>query len=201
MQSPGGLLIDRLGERRLLAGSLLLTAASAVVLGVAPVFLAFLVGSGIFGLASGLYGPARGTALSRTFPDNDGTAIGATLAAGSVGSAVLPLLAGILVGTYGWRLIVGGLALPLAVTGLFVWRTVPESGGGVIQISWDRLAGDVLQAIKIRSVAVAVTGVTLMLFALQGLTAFLVTYLVSIKGLDQATAAAVLSLQIGRAHV
>jgi predicted MFS family arabinose efflux permease len=194
MQSPGGLLIDRLGERRLLAGSLLLTAASAVVLGVAPVFLAFLVGSGIFGLASGLYGPARGTALSRTFPDNDGTAIGATLAAGSVGSAVLPLLAGTLVGTYGWRLIVGGLAPPLAVTGLFVWRTVPESGGGVIQISWDRLAGDVLQAIKIRSVAVAVTGVTLMLFALQGLTAFLVTYLVSIKGLDQATAAAVLSL-------
>jgi predicted MFS family arabinose efflux permease len=194
MQSPGGLLIDRLGERRLLAGSLLLTAASAVVLGVAPVFLAFLVGSGIFGLASGLYGPARGTALSRTFPDNDGTAIGATLAAGSVGSAVLPLLAGALVDTYGWRLIVGGLAPPLAVTGLFVWRTVPESGGGVIQVSRDRLAGDVLRAIKIRAVAVAVTGVTLMLFALQGLTAFLVTYLVSIKGLDQAIAAAVLSL-------
>ena len=64
-------------------------------------------------VATGLYGPARGTALSRTFSPNDGTAIGATLAAGSIGSAVLPLLAGSLIETYSWRLIVGGLGVPV----------------------------------------------------------------------------------------
>lgn len=194
MQSPGGLLIDRLGERTLLAGSLLLTAASILVLGSAPVFLAFLVGCAVFGLASGLFGPARGTAISRTFPDNDGAAIGVTLAAGSVGSAVLPLIAGALVGTYGWRLVVGGLSPPLALAGLLVWFTVPETGGGAARISPRQLTGDVIRAIRNRKVVVATASVTLMIFAFQGVSAFLVTYLVTIKGFDQTTAAAVFSL-------
>jgi len=130
MQTPAGLLVDRVGERRLLAGSVVLTTISVVVIGAAPAFLAFLVGCAGFGLATGLYGPARGTALSRTFPDHDGAAIGATLAAGSVGSAVLPLAAGALVGTVGWRLLVGGLAVPFAAAGVLIWATVPSFSGG-----------------------------------------------------------------------
>lgn len=194
MQSPGGLLIDRIGERRLLAGSLLLTAASVLVLGTAPVFYAFLVGSAAFGLASGLYGPARGTALSRTFPDNDGTAIGVTLAAGALGSAALPFLAGSLVGSYGWRLIVGGLLPPLAVAGLLVWVTVPETGGGAASVAPGDIARDVVQTMRNRGIVIATVGVTLIMFVYQGLTAFLVTYLVAIKDFDQTTAAAMLSL-------
>lgn len=194
MQSPAGLLVDRVGERRLLAGSLLLTAASILVLGTAPVFLAFLLGCGAFGLASGVYGPARGTALSRTFPDNDGTAIGVTLAAGSVSSAALPFVAGALVETHGWRLIVAGLLPPLALAGLLVWVTVPETSGGGTRVSLRRLLGDVAEAIQSRGVVVATAGVTLMLFAFQGLSTFLVTYLVSIKEFDQTTAAGMLSL-------
>jgi predicted MFS family arabinose efflux permease len=194
MQAPAGLLIDRLGERRLLTGSLLLTAASVLLLGAAPAFLAFLLGCGIFGLAGGLYGPARGTALSRTFPDNDSTAIGATLAAGSVGSAVLPLMAGALVGTYSWRLLIGGLLPPLAMVGLLVWWTVPETGGGAARVAPRELASDVLEAIRIRGVVIAVIAATLMIFAFQGLSGFFVTYLVSIKELDQATAAVAFSL-------
>jgi predicted MFS family arabinose efflux permease len=194
MQSPGGLLIDRLGERRLLAGSLLLTAVSVLVLGVAPVFVAFLGGCAAFGLASGLYGPARGTALARTFPDNDGTAIGVTLAAGSVGSAVLPLLAGSLVGTYGWRLIVGGLFPPFVLAGLFVWLTVPEAGGGVAGIAPRRLLAEIPQAVRDQRVVVGAVAVTLMVFVVQGFTAFLVTYLVEIKEFDQRIAAAIFSL-------
>jgi predicted MFS family arabinose efflux permease len=130
MQTPAGLLVDRVGERRLLAGSVVLTTISVVVIGAAPAFLAFLVGCAGFGLATGLYGPARGTALSRTFPDHDGAAIGATLAAGSVGSAVLPLAAGALVGTVGWRLLVGGLAVPFAAAGVLIWATVPSFSSG-----------------------------------------------------------------------
>jgi predicted MFS family arabinose efflux permease len=126
MQTPAGLLVDRVGERRLLAGSVVLTTISVAVIGAAPAFLAFLVGCAGFGLATGLYGPARGTALSRTFPDHDGAAIGATLAAGSVGSAVLPLAAGALVGTVSWRLLVGGLAAPFAAAGVLIWATVPS---------------------------------------------------------------------------
>ncbi|ESS09392.1 MAG: sugar phosphate permease [uncultured archaeon A07HN63] len=41
MQMPAGILVDRVGERRLLAGSVVLTATSVVVIGGAPAFLAF----------------------------------------------------------------------------------------------------------------------------------------------------------------
>lgn len=194
MQAPAGLLIDYLGERLLLAGSLLLTAASVLVLGAAPAFLAFIFGCVAFGLATGLYGPARGTALSRTFADRDGSAIGVTLAAGSVGSAVLPFLAGAFVGNYGWRLIVGGLGVPFTLVGIFIWSTVPEASDRNARTLSRTLIDDVLRAIRIRGVFVAVSAATVMVFVYQGLTAFLVTYLVSVKALDQTTAAAILAL-------
>jgi predicted MFS family arabinose efflux permease len=196
MQSPAGVLTDRVGERRLLAGSLLLTGGSVLVLGVSPVFLAFLGGCAAFGFTTGLYGPPRGTALSRTFPENDGAAIGATLAAGAVGSAVLPFLAGALVGSVTWRLVVAGLAPPLLVAGVFAWGAVPERErhADPERLPVGALARDVLRAVRVRGVAVAVAAVTLMLFGFQGLTAFFVTYLVEAKGFAQPTAAAMFSL-------
>ena len=200
MQTPAGLLVDRIGERKLLAGSVVLTATSVVVIGAAPAFAAFIVGCAGFGLATGLYGPARGTALSRTFPDHDGTAIGATLAAGSVGSAVLPLAAGSLVGTISWRLLVGGLAAPLVALGVLIWATVPSFDNGDETAPNDGPAsneipvGDVLAAIRTRQVAVALTALTLMTFVFQGVSAFYVTYLTSISGFAQSTAAAMFSL-------
>ena len=199
MQTPAGLLVDRIGERKLLAGSVVLTATSVVVIGAAPAFAAFIVGCAGFGLATGLYGPARGTALSRTFPDHDGAAIGATLAAGSVGSAVLPLAAGSLVGEISWRLLVGGLAVPLVGLGVVIWATVPSfsNGDGAApddETSTNIPVGDVLAAIRTRQVAVALTALTLMTFVFQGVSAFYVTYLTSVTGFAQSTAAAMFSL-------
>ena len=199
MQTPAGLLVDRIGERKLLAGSVVLTATSVVVIGAAPAFAAFIVGCAGFGLATGLYGPARGTALSRTFPDHDGAAIGATLAAGSVGSAVLPLAAGSLVGGISWRLLVGGLAVPLVALGVVIWATVPSFGNGDGEapdggMSKKIPVGDVLAAIRTWQVAVALTALTLMTFVFQGVSAFYVTYLSSVSGFAQSTAAAMFSL-------
>jgi Arabinose efflux permease len=193
MQMPAGILVDRVGERRLLAGSVVLTATSVVVIGAAPAFLAFLVGCGGFGLATGLYGPARGTALSRTFPDHDGTAIGATLAAGSVGSAVLPLAAGSLVGGVSWRLLVGGLAAPFVIAGVLIWATVPSFNNGGERVDGIPV-GDVLAAVRTRQVTVALTALTLMTFVFQGVSAFYVTYLTSETGFPQPTAAVMFSL-------
>lgn len=193
MQMPAGILVDRVGERRLLAGSVVFTATSVIVIGGAPAFLAFLVGCGGFGLATGLYGPARGTALSRAFPDHDGTAIGATLAAGSVGSAVLPLVAGSLVSSYSWRLLVGGLAVPLVAVGALIWVTVPSFEIGD-EGSAELPVGDVIAAMRTRQVAIAISAVTIMIFVFQGVSAFYVTYLTSVTGFAQSTAAAMFSL-------
>ncbi len=194
-QSPAGLLTDRLGERRLLTGSLVLSAASVVVLGIAPIFLAFLVGCAAFGFATGLYGPARGTVLSRTFAGTDNAAIGATLAAGSLGSAVLPFLAGALVDSLGWRWVVGTLAPPLAVAAGFAWWAVPthRAVDDDETSSRDQLR-DVAGAVRSRGVALASIGGTLMVFGFQALSAFYVTYLVEIRDFDQRVAAGMLAL-------
>lgn len=194
MQTPAGLLVDRIGERKLLAGSVVLTATSVVLIGAAPAFAAFIVGCAGFGLATGLYGPARGTALSRTFPDHDGAAIGATLAAGSVGSAVLPLVAGSLVGAVSWRLLVGGLAAPLVAVSVLIWTAVPAREATGEAASDGGSVGDVVAAIRTRQVAVALSALTLMTFVFQGVSAFYVTYLTAETGLAQSTAAAMFSL-------
>jgi predicted MFS family arabinose efflux permease len=195
MQAPGGVLIDRVGERLLLAGSLALTGVTVVAVAVAPTFLVFLVGCVLFGLTTGLYGPARGTTISRSFPRNDGAAIGATLAAGSLGSAVLPLAAGSLVGRVGWRPLLGVLVVPFVAVAGLAWVAVPDRrADDAGPTAPGTLVRDVLRAVRRPAVARAVAAVTLLLFAFQGLTAFLPTYLVEVKGFDQATATALFAL-------
>lgn len=133
MQFPAGLLTDRMGERTVLATSLAVSAASLAVLATAPLFAVFLLAAAAFGVGSGLYGPARGTSLSKAFPGNDGAAFGITLAAGSVGSAVIPLVAGTAVGALGWRLLVGGTIPAFVVVAALAWATLPDpiDGGRV----------------------------------------------------------------------
>lgn len=190
MQFPAGFLDDRTGERSLLVVSLVLAAASMGLVGVAPVLSVFLVGCAALGLGSGLYGPSRGTAASNLFPDHDDTAFSAMLAAGSIGSALLPVLAGRAVGKIGWRLTLGLSLPPLLLVAGAVWWTVPSRMTDPTPTDRSEL-GD---AITDRSVLVATAAITVMIFTFQGLTAFLPTYLISEKGLSQGTAAVLFAI-------
>jgi MFS family permease len=192
-QFPAGVLINRTGERTLLAGSLLVAGLGVGSLGLSPVMPVFLVSCALFGFGTGLYGPPRGTALSNAFPGQQGTVFGVTLAAGSVGSAALPFLANKLLVWGGWRGVLG-LAVPLFLAAaVLVWLVVPmravTARGGADSLE----AGgrDVLAAIGNRSVLAATAGITLAVFTFQGLTAFLPLYLVETKGLDQTEASTV----------
>ncbi|GGL65772.1 MFS transporter [Halocalculus aciditolerans] len=197
MQFPAGGLVDRVGERRLLAVSLVAAAGSLAVLAAAPSFFTFLVGCAVFGLATGIYGPPRGTVLSRTFPGNDGTAFGITLATGSVGSAILPLLTGVFVGSLGWRTTLL-TAIPLfCLVAVGTWRVVPARAStpdADTDRSYAAVARDAAAAVRTRRVAAPVAAVTFLLFGLQGFTAFVPTYLVDVRGYPSSTAAAVFAL-------
>ncbi|WP_227356758.1 MFS transporter [Haladaptatus salinisoli] len=200
MQFPAGVLIDRVGERALLAASLCLSGLSLCLIGLSPAFAVFFVGATAFGLGSGLYGPSRGTVLSRAFTRRAGAAFGVTLAAGSVGSAVLPGAATALVGRVGWRLILAGLSVPFFAVAALAWRVVPERTSEEANPSAEtdaegdaprstRLLRNVAGTLSDRSVFASSAAVGLLLFVFQGLTAFLPTYLEQVKGLDQRTAA------------
>jgi predicted MFS family arabinose efflux permease len=198
MQFPAGALVDWLGERRLLVASALGSALALVGYVLSPTFAVFLVATALFGFGSGLYGPPRGTVLSRTFPDRDGLAFGSVLAAGSLGAAFLPVVATAVAVRAGWRTALGMTIPGFLVFAAALWWAVPGYGpgtqtdGGTATLRGTAAA--IRRAIATRRVTLAVAGITLMLFVLQGLTAFFTTYLVDVKGLDEGTAGALFGL-------
>lgn len=202
-QFPAGLITDRLGERTMLAGSLAVSAGSLALLAASPVFAGFLVGAAAFGMGSGLYGPARGMALSKGFPDHSGAAFGLILATGSLGSAVIPLVAGVVVNVVGWRSLVVTLIPCFGAIAVLAWivlpepidalASTPERGESSLPSIRDTVRG-IPRAIRDRDILLAVLGMTFYLFAFQGLTAFLPTYLVTHESIDQGVAAGVFAV-------
>ena len=204
MQFPAGALVTRVGERALLTLSVLAGAVTMAGYALSPTFAVFLLATAGFGLASGLYGPARGIVLSRVYTDRDGAAFGTVLATGSVGAAILPPLATYATGLVGWRGALG-LTIPgFLFAGYALRAHVPDrpptdpganatGGANTPDLNLrSRLrtgAGDIRRAVSSRKVALAVAGTTLMLFVFQGVTAFLTTYFVVEKGLPERTAA------------
>lgn len=191
-QFPAGALVDRLGERRLLAGSTVLASAALVGYTFSPTFAVFLIATACFGFGTGLYGPPRGMVLSRTFPDRDGLAFGVVLAAGSLGAALLPVVGTVLAERAGWRLALGVTVPGFVLATIALWWAVPSAGrpartdGGAATVR--NLAGEIRQALASRRVLLAAAAAAFMLFVFQGLTAFYTTYLVDVKGLTEGTA-------------
>jgi predicted MFS family arabinose efflux permease len=198
VQFPSGALVDRVGERRLLLSSALLSAAALTAYLGSVTFTVFLLASAAFGIGTGIFGPARGTAVIRTFPEYEGFAYGTVLAGGSLGAALLPALAAVLASSIGWRAAIGVTIPGFLLVAVLVWRTIPRGtaaaaatdGGTAVRST----AGRVYEGVTNRGVLLGITGTTLMLFAFQGLTAFLTTYLVDAKGLSEATAGVLFGL-------
>ena len=198
MQFPAGALVDRVGERRLLVASVVVAGGGLLGYAFSPTFGVFLAATAAFGFGSGMYGTPRGTVLSRTFPDRDGLAFGGVLAAGSLGSALLPVVATAVAAVAGWRTAIGVTVPAFLLVGVVLWRVVPQGGnpseasdtaatdGGVVGVR--ATAATVADGIRSRGVALATLAATLMLFIFQGLTAFFTTYLVEVKGLTEGTA-------------
>jgi predicted MFS family arabinose efflux permease len=194
MQFPAGYYADRLSERVLLTAGLLISAGGLLTYAATPTFALFVVATGVFGLGTGLYGPPRGTVVSKAYDENDGAAFGAMLAAGSVGAAALPAVAALAVEAVGWRTTLGAVAPGFLVAALAVWWAVPDtrtdSEGDAPPV------GETLRAaagaVRDGRIALAVVGAALMLFAFQAATAFLTTYLVDVKGLSQGLAGGLL---------
>ncbi len=188
-QFPAGLLSNRIGDRKVLLASLAVMTLSIAALAAAPLFGVFLVTAALVGVGNGLYGPTRGTLLSSIYPDNDSAAIGFTLAVGSLGAAALPILAGAAVSRLGWRATIAGAVPLLFATTVLAWRVVPTTAiPDATEASTRRRLRGLLSAINRRRVVLGVGGKTIRVFVFQGLTAFLPTYLITVKGIDEVTA-------------
>ncbi|KTG07755.1 hypothetical protein AUR64_02635 [Haloprofundus marisrubri] len=204
MQFPAGMVADRVDERTLLVTSLCLAGGSLVVLAGAINYELFLVACGLFGLATGLYGPPRGMLLSRTFTRRSGAMFGIALASGSVGAALLPFVAVAAAGVTGWRPSFLVFVAPFVLVAVGLARAVPrrtESSGSTRTLLSVGQWRAVVRALVVTRARVVVPAVSLMIFGFQAITAFLPLYLVAEKGFDAAQAALLYGMLFASAAV
>ncbi|WP_200530601.1 MFS transporter [Halorubrum sp. LN27] len=193
-QFPSGVLADRFGERRVILVAVGGTAAMSVVLGLAPVFLAFVLAAVLLGLVAGLHYAVATTLLSRTF-DDLGTAIGLHSVGGPLAGLVAPVAAAWVGVRYGWRPAVALAALVGApVFLLFAWRVRPTEPRRPDQPMRDRFAlAPLVELLSRPSVLlplfIAMTGT----YVVQGVMSFLPTFLVEFRGYSPSLAAGVFS--------
>ena len=193
-QFPSGVLADRYGERAVILVAVGGTAATSVVLALAPVFPAFVLAAVLLGLVAGLHYAVATTLLSRTF-DDLGTALGLHSIGGPLAGLVAPVAAAWVGVRYGWRPAVALAALVgVPVFLLFAWRVRPTEPRRPDQPMAERLqVGPLLELVGRREVLVPLVVATLGTYVAQGVISFLPTFLVEFRGFSSSGAAGVFS--------
>ena len=125
---PAGLLVDRLGSRRVITFTFLAASASAFLVGISPSTAVLGVFLGLLGLSIGLYHPA-GLSLIAQGAAQRGLALGYHGVAGNLGIALAPALATGLAAAIDWRAAYFFLAaLCLGLVALLQAIHLPEGG-------------------------------------------------------------------------
>lgn len=194
-QAPAGILGDKFGERTILTISTIISSITLILVILAPLPSLLFITTALFGFATSLFGIARYTVISKVFSDRDGTAIGITLAAGSIGNIVLPATAGAIAAVTVWQVGLGfTIPLFLLVSG-YLWWVIPGDLSGNTDVN---LSKATFQAvfIELRRLPVLLVTVVLVLeFSLwQAFSGLYPTYLVEIKNVSSSTAAILFGL-------
>lgn len=192
-QLPGGLLADWIGEGRVLTISTLVSGGIIGLIVTASSIRVLFGATVLFGLTTALYGVARFSSISHLYPKHDGTAIGVTLGAGDLGSALLPPAAGFIATVSVWQYGLG-LAIPMfAITAVSLWAFVPgktsKTTAAVNSLSVNTVQYVVSKIVQPRILVMAVIQV-LLYSVWQALTGFYPTYLIENKGVPSTTATA-----------
>lgn len=123
-QAPMGILVDRLGAGWVLIAGLTLEGLAFSLIGVWPVYGAFVFFMGVAGLGNAVYHPADYAILNKVaHPERMGRAFSYHTASGHLGEALAPLTVLLLASLLGWQqaLLVCGL-LGVAVAGVLYCR-------------------------------------------------------------------------------
>lgn len=194
---PGGFLGDRIGEGNILVLSTVVSAVALSLVFVSTALWMLFAGTTAFGLATALYGPTRFTILTDIYTDRAGSAIGLTLAAGSIGNAVFPVLATVVAGYATWRLGFGIFVPAFVVLVGALWVAVPRRTSG------ETSAVDSLSVATIREIWAGITSATILQavaiqvtasFIIQGFSSFYPAYLTIAKGVTPGIAATLFGL-------
>lgn len=118
---PGGLLVDRLGSRRLIVGCLLGMGTAYLLLGLAPNMLVIAFALVVWGVAASVYHPAGLSLISKGITER-GTGFAYHGIAGNLGIGLGPLLAAVLLLFVGWRSVALVFAVPALAATVYASR-------------------------------------------------------------------------------
>jgi MFS family permease len=183
-QLPGGILADWIGERLLLIASSLLAATMLALVVTAESAIVLFVATTLFGLGTALYGVSRFTILNEIYPNQLGTATGVTMAAGDLGTSLMPPAAGFIAAAVAWQYGFG-FAVPLFVlAAIGLWVTLPSGNPTAASLSDHLGIGGVLPTLSQPVVLRATLLLVLWSVVIQAVIGFYPTYLTDIKGLS-----------------
>ncbi len=184
MQFPGGLLADVRTDRLAILVGMGTTMLGLALILVGNSFLLLVIATIVLGAGTGILGPSRVIVLANEIPEAKATAVSISQAAGTLGNAFFPVIAGLIMGVFGWRAGLGFL-LPLSlVVTVGLWAIVPHRTGNSKPQSITKTMGSAARALTGRT---AVLGTLVMLGVMlvyQSLTGFLPTYLTDVVGVS-----------------
>jgi MFS family permease len=118
---PGGVLVDRVGSRRLIGLCLFGMSGSFLLLGVAPGLLVVALALLLWGAAASVYHPAGLTLISKGVEER-GTGFAYHGMAGNLGIGLGPLVTATLLLVFDWTTVAGLLAIPALAAGAYAVR-------------------------------------------------------------------------------
>jgi len=118
---PGGVLVDRVGSRRLIAACLAGMGVSYLLLGLAPSMLVVALALVVWGVAASVYHPAGLSLISKGVRER-GTGFAYHGMAGNLGIGLGPLAAAVLLLVVGWQTVAIVLGLPALLAAAYASR-------------------------------------------------------------------------------
>jgi MFS family permease len=127
---PGGVLVDRIGSRRLITVCLLGMGGSFLLLGLAPGLVTVALALLLWGAAASVYHPA-GLALISKGVEERGTGFAYHGIAGNIGIGLGPLVAAVLLLFVDWRTVATVLAVPALLAAVYANRASFDESAAV----------------------------------------------------------------------
>lgn len=195
-QFPGGILGDRIGEGNILVLSTAISTMAILLVTVSMNLVMIFIATAAFGFATGLYGPHRFTIFTDIYSNRSGTAVGVTMAAGSIGNTILPAIAAAIAGYVTWRLGFGILVPAFIAVCAAIYVVVPKRTSNTTADT-DTFSVDtfrrVASSVVTRGIPIVVSIHIILAFVSNGFLGFYPTYLIEVKGFSPQMAALLFS--------
>jgi predicted MFS family arabinose efflux permease len=196
MNVPFGFLVDRFQVKHLLSASMLIEGAAALLLSQSNSFWMIVFGVAMMKLSSPLYHISGLSQISRIVkPEKMSRSIGIHNALGSLGVAIGSVSLAIFLTGPGWRSTYLFWAVPVLLWGAIVLRS-PELGTKPVQRR-EAESGNALNRLSLilrLNFILFLVAVALREVGATGISTFMTTYLVKIRGLSEATSSLIFGL-------